>query len=387
MRSTGRIASARTLTAALMVAAFASPSARGAMRRPRSSPDKWKRAERRLDLDLGGDAGSPTRESEAAVDRALEWLWRHQAADGHWDGESTFKGKKYEPDDPGENTDPGVTGLALLAFLGAGNTDKSGKEKFQKTVRMGVRWLMLKQAPDGSIGKGYEGKLGYNHPIAGLALAEACGMSKTPRIRRAAQKAVDYSVRVHQSPKGGWRYKPRMKADTSVTGWFVQQLHAAKAVGIRVPRSSFAGAGRFLDSCTKRDGSVSYKPREKGTPSMTAVGLLCRELMGSRSGSARVTGAAGHLLRDLPKREGFSINFHYWYYGTLAMYHVGGEHWQAWGEAIREALVARQRAGDPSVAGSWDPIGFWCASGGRVYSTAMAALCLEVCYRHPRVYE
>ena len=36
--------------------------------------------------------------------------------------------------------------------------------------------------------------------------------------------------------------------------------------------------------------------------------------------------------------------------------------------------------------GSWDPKGPWGPDGGRVYSTAMMALCLEVYYRYDRVF-
>ena len=37
--------------------------------------------------------------------------------------------------------DAGVTGLATLAFLGAGHTERAGK--FKKTVRTAVEWLMF----------------------------------------------------------------------------------------------------------------------------------------------------------------------------------------------------------------------------------------------------
>jgi hypothetical protein len=38
------------------------------------------------------------------------------------------------------------------------------------------------------------------------------------------------------------------------------------------------------------------------------------------------------------------------------------------------------------LAGSWDPKCIWGGYGGRVYSTAMSALCLEVYYRFLPVY-
>ena len=43
--------------------------------------------------------------------------------------------------------------------------------------------------------------------------------------------------------------------------------------------------------------------------------------------------------------------------------------------------------GEPGEArhGSWDPDCAWGGVGGRVYSTAMVALCLEVYHRYPRL--
>lgn len=361
----------RLLALALVVAAVASSIAP-------ASPGPT-RAERRKALKLGADAGSPTKESEAAVDGALEWLARSQQPDGHWDGEG-----KFERGDPGMNTDPGVTGLALLALLAAGNSEVSGA--CSDNVRRGVRWLISKQERDGAIGRGYEGHLGYHHAIAGLALVEACGMSPKVRFTRlAAQGAVDYSVRVHQSPKGGWRYNPKQSGDVSVTGWFVQQLSAAVKAGLKVDGKGLRGAAAFLDTCAKPDGKVSYQRGRSPTPCMTAVGMHCWQLMGRKRTDRRLTRAAGYLAENLPEWQGGGVNFYYWYHGTLAMYHHGGRHWLAWGQAIRETLVKRQRKGEPAIDGSWDPVGAWCGQGGRVYATAMAALCLEVSYRQSRI--
>ena len=39
-----------------------------------------------------------------------------------------------------------------------------------------------------------------------------------------------------------------------------------------------------------------------------------------------------------------------------------------------------------SRTGSWDPIDRWGDDGGRVYSTAVLAMCLEVYYRYDKVF-
>ena len=68
------------------------------------------------------------------------------------------------------------------------------------------------------------------------------------------------------------------------------------------------------------------------------------------------------------------------------MYQLQGPHWERWNESLRGALVATQRKTGP-LAGSWDPDAVWGGHGGRVYSTALASLCLEVYYRFLPLYK
>ena len=79
---------------------------------------------------------------------------------------------------------------------------------------------------------------------------------------------------------------------------------------------------------------------------------------------------------------------YYWYYATLALFQVGGPAWKAWDGAMKPAIVNTQRRdGDYcGYKGSWDPIDPWGGDGGRVYSTAVNAMCLEVYYRYGRVF-
>ncbi|MFQ5749152.1 MAG: hypothetical protein ACE5H3_06805, partial [Planctomycetota bacterium] len=69
--------------------------------------------------------------TEKAVRLGLQWLADHQGADGFWDcDEFMFEDKlpgQPPSDGPGSPAnDVGVTGLALLAFLGNGSTISSG---------------------------------------------------------------------------------------------------------------------------------------------------------------------------------------------------------------------------------------------------------------------
>jgi hypothetical protein len=130
-------------------------------------------------------------------------------------------------------------------------------------------------------------------------------------------------------------------------------------------------------------------PAEK-SESCTAVGLLARIFCGQdvRTTDAIQKGVAlcTKLLPTWNEQDG-SIDMYYWYYATLALYQVGGAPWRAWNDAMKTAIVNHQRPdGDfCGFKGSWDPVGPWGPDGGRVYSTALMTLCLEVYYRYDRV--
>ncbi|MBN1808433.1 MAG: terpene cyclase/mutase family protein [Planctomycetes bacterium] len=321
------------------------------------------------------DPGRLDPDRRHALARALEWLARHQEADGHWDGE------KHE----GEDTDAGITGLATLAFLGAGHTETSGR--YRANVSRAVGWMIREQQDDGCIGRTSRcGGLGYHHSICGMALAQAYAMSKRRPTGEAAQKAVDYSVYVHQVPYSGWRYGARETPDTSVTGWFMMQLKSAQVARLKVPAESFIGATNFLDKVTNAGdyaGRAGYQDRRQFNRTLTAVALTGRLFTRPPGENPLkdpvIRGAADYIIDDLPAwgNANEHVNFYYWYYAGVAMFQLGGDYWKKWYPAMKEPLTANQRAGGDED-GSWDPVGQWCSRGGRVYSTAMGALCLEI---------
>src|SRR6185503_11519647 len=87
--------------------------------------------------------------------------------------------------------------------------------------------------------------------IAGMALAEAAGMGRDSYTKEAAQKALEYSVNIHQcgegSDKRGWRYAIQQEGDLSNSGWFVMQLKSGKVAGLTIPHGGFEGADWFLN--------------------------------------------------------------------------------------------------------------------------------------------
>jgi serine/threonine protein kinase len=330
--------------------------------------------------------GGASRKSEASVDAGLRWLANNQEPDGSWsiakwDGSIDWG-------------DTGVTGLALLAFLGAGHTEKTGK--FKNNVLKAVDYLIGKQNAHGAIGSG-AGYWGYNHSIAGLSIAEAFGMARVQRTGVAAQKAVNWSIDHHQASYSGWRYSPKQSPDTSVTGWFIMQLKSAKIAGLRVDGKGFQGAIAWLDKVTDMPGQggaqhgcgrARYTVGGNPTVSMTSIAMLSRQVMGWKLTDPLLTGGADYLVENLPRWGNGVWMYYYWYWGSLAMFQMGGDWWEQWNASLRDMLVGKQinAPGNVRLDGSWEPI----ADGeqaGRAYSTAMACLCLEVYYRYMPLYK
>ena len=74
-----------------------------------------------------------------------------------------------------------------------------------------------------------------------------------------------------------------------------------------------------------------------------------------------------------------------WYYGSLAMYQMGGRYWQRWREKCIVDLIRNQQLSGCQF-GSWKMprrqqfVGG--LTGGTVYCTAMSILTLETFYRY-----
>ena len=184
---------------------------------------------------------------------------------------------------------------------------------------------------------------------------------------------------------GGWRYRPGDAGDTSQLGWQLMSLKSAELAGIPMPDATRQGIIRYLQSVSsgKYGGRASYRPGEQASRSMTAEALVCWQFLGLAREHPACNEAGDYLLGELPG-EGES-NLYYWYYATLAMYQLQGAYWQRWNDALRTTLVGRQVKDGP-LAGSWDTDDLWGGHGGRVYTTAMATLTLEVYYRFLPLY-
>jgi len=352
----------------------------------------------------GVTRGHPKNDVEHSTVAALRWLADHQSPDGRWDCDGfDAQCRKNKCDGRGEATyDVGVTGLALLCFLGAGFTQQDGP--FKKTVKDGLLYLKSVQDEDGVFGGKLCPHYQYNHACAALAMAEAFGMTGAQALREPAQRGVAWVGR-SQNPYRAWRYGcADGDNDTSVTGWMTMVLKSAILCGIDVEHTSLDHAAAFIDEMTEENGRTGYQQKggwparvtgptlekfpAQNSESLTAVGMLVRIFDGHAAGADPSIGKGADLLvAQLPKWDPPSIDFYYWYYGTLAMFQVGGPRWEKWNAAMKTAIVDHQRLDRAQDEfGSWDPVDPWSQEGGRVYATALNCLCTEVYYRYPRVF-
>ena len=226
-----------------------------------------------------------SRETEAAVRAALVWLAGAQSSDGRWNANRFGGGEEravlgHHRSGAGSQADTGVTGLALLSYLGAGYTHYS--EPYGNTVRQGLTFLTSSQAPDGNLsGNATVYARMYCHSMATFALAEAMAITGDSQLEPTVRRAVNYSLAAQNRATGGWRYRAGDSGDTSQLGWKVMALRSAERAGIRIPPKTWTSIERFLRSVAggRERALASYQPHDLPSRTMTAEALYCRQLL------------------------------------------------------------------------------------------------------------
>ncbi len=322
---------------------------------------------------LKGLGGS--KETEADVARALKWFTKTQEADGRWACQKHGGQAKH---------DIVATAFATLRYYGWG-AKHTEKGPHQKPLAKGVKWLVSQMKPNGDLTGGVQNGM-YDHGVATMALAEGYALTKDPALKEAVRKATDFIVKAQSKQHGGWRYRPNSKdGDTSVFGWQVMALMSAQMAGFKVPDESFRLASHWLDRVGggTHGGQYGYTNKQP-KPAMVAEGMFCQQLMGVPPEHKRMQESAAYLKTALP--SGGKKNFYYWYYGCLSLYQHQGPVWEEWNERMKQVLRSSQiRTGKND--GSWDPNGQWGkGKSGRVVTTGMATLSLEVYYRFLPMY-
>ena len=317
------------------------------------------------------------------VDDALAWLIEQQDSDGCLAGDAGHYAGMYCH---------AIATYALAEALGMQQDDITAPIVDQAVLAVGetnaqtaVSMLLLQQSIVPII------PVVVNNAISSTGsdlLAYRLRKVDDLRLRSALLRAVTYTISQQDPNSGGWRYKFGQEGDVSMFGWQMMSLKSAAIAGVSinpVVRERMIG---FLNSVRQgRNGGLfgyrrsvlqNGRETEPVTPVMTAEALFCQQMLGYPRDSVASKEAVQYLLANMPRLS--RLNMYYWYYGTLAMYQYGGKPWEEWNQVVRETLINGQRR-TGEYAGSWDPVGPWGRYGGRLYSTAISTLTLEVYYR------
>ena len=313
--------------------------------------------------------------AEQAVLRGLAWLQKNQASDGSW----------------GDSNKGAMTGLALLCFLGHGETPQS--QQFGYTVNKAVEWILTNGAAN-------EGRLcmsksfakqpdAYEHAICTYALGEYYTMTQDPNVKELFKQAIGYIVQ-GQGLDGGWMYSyDKSAGDLSVSGWQIQALKAAhlSKLGIYEVDQALDKAMAYLEHSKGPKGGYGYRgPADKY--SLSGVGILCQLFW--KGERAKLKKGMEWVLLETEKNEpvkyqGPKADLYAWYYHTQACLMFGGSAWTKWNNWFQDEIVNAQAAD-----GSWPPMaapGVFNMQNGNgmsatVYRTTLCILMLEVFYRY-----
>ncbi len=334
-------------------------------------------------------------QTERAVRAALGWLAQTQSTNGGWDASKFGAGDErvilgQDRNGAGANADTGITGLALLAFLGSGHTHRSGP--YAAEVARGLEYLRQRQRANGALhGDAQVFAQMYCHSMATFAVCEALAMTRDPRLEPMAQAAVRYTLSMQHPTDGGWRYLRGHTGDTSQLGWQLMTLRSAELAGVAIPEVTWTRANRFLSRVRRGNsgGLASYRPDGPPSRTMTAEAMYCRQVVGSRSAAVANLGANFGVNEEATRSVVSKLpdpgrrNLYMWYYATLALHHnrdqspAAATAWDDWNHALTTTLLTTQQND-----GSWSATTVWGGYGGRVYTTALSAMCLEVYYRY-----
>ncbi len=302
------------------------------------------------------------RESDQALRSALDWLGRHQEADGSWDGSI------------------GTTGLALNAFLNAGFTTwpqvdcrpSYGRraamphcspaalrqvESHARVVRRAVAFLVRSQDASGFIGSRGSPEALRGHAIATRALAEVYGWTLLLTLREPAEKAIDALL------------KEPIPSDDVLIAWWALAVRAARLNGIPYPWGL--------------EDQLRLSPRPPGPFTLRRAGIEMLVWNRTQKGDSDPnpeelrSRVGGPLTWD---REAVDPEAWFWMSrGALCFDGLGGPVWKLWYPPLLKAILSHQERDPEEPRGSWEPFG----RGSRAAATAFHALSLAVPYETP----
>lgn len=313
------------------------------------------------------------RDIREIYERGLGYLAKTQSDAGDWNS-------------LGGETGPGVTGLAVLAFLASGEDPNFGI--YSSNIRRALRSIIKSQ----DAVTGYFGHSMYHHGFAMLALAEAYGAVDDRNLWPASEASSGRSIGASlelavpaavtsqkKNPYGAWRYSPDANdADTSVSGAVLVGLLAARNAGIEVPDESIDRAIKYYREMTSDSGQVGYSGGFGGFDESIArisIATLVYAIA-RRKDLDEYEATLGYLTQRL-EASGHEHYLEYTrYYQAQALFQGDVDAWEKWNKLLVRQLKSAQRS-DGSFNGSHGPS----------ISTSLSLLALALNYRFLPIYE
>ena len=334
----------------------------------------------------GGD-WEITPESEAALNRGLEWLAANQTAAGNW-----------------ESNDLGLVGVGALAFLSAGHMPGVGR--YGENVDRALAFIATHAKPSGLLNMASEGRDMYNHGLATFVLGQAYGMTSDPLVGRTLDRALKLIARM-QGPGGGWSYvaKPG-DGDLSLCVMQAKALRSAVDSGLEIPAEVIDRAIRQVrrhyhpkhgnrnapeSELQKGPGQFCYSiGGGNATVAMAAAGVVCLQEFGQYDdwripkSMEPVTAAIAAVKPQAQHNGTMPFDAYTLNYIGQSLYQVGGKGWNDHYPKLRDCLVASQQleAKNPAHNGKWAAQGQVGGKPGELYSTSVAVFILAIPNRY-----
>lgn len=336
------------------------------------------------------------------VERGLAWLRAQQEADGaigrkiKGNDDPDFDAGGFHQDPEGYMYNHAIGTLALCDAY-ATSKDEALREPAQRAVDFLCRAQDAKRGgwdyyPCGHLPKEAQ-RVPVRHRHRGdlsitgwaavaLKVAEMATLKVPPECKKAALefvKRLDGNAVANPEP----RY-----AEGYWTGWNLPDVERALLEqGVPPPQRS------VLLRARDRLKDATDVPEGRRGVAMTAVSALAKLSLGVPLGDRDLQAQVAHLLKNAPSeyalttpRKGFTNHDHsyyYWYYGTLVLWNLEDERWLRWWDDALKPVILKLQVAEGPARGSWpacDPV--WGGYAGRLYSTALCTLTLEVFYRY-----
>jgi hypothetical protein len=287
-------------------------------------------------------------EIEDAVTKALQSLNRTQQPDGSWPG------------------GPGMTALAVLAYLGQGEAMMS--PEFGEPCLKGIVALIdLATKNDGHFSSTPGDKsYSHDHGIATYALAEAAVWCKRVRfdipklddtVRQAGQFIID-----HQHTGGGWEQGYEKTGDgggdLGITAWQLMALRACflTKLDFRDLPPCVVRSLKFIESLQIESGAFACRPNappDAAHRSLTGAAILCFQIWQKGNSSVPRHGAKFCSENSKFDYHGETADLYGHFFESQAMINRGGEQWKHYRALTLNQLLENQ-----------NPDGSWKAPGG-----------------------